>query len=103
MSAAPRTEMIAAAGALEDALQQLTSAYTRYAEAYRVVSRGAHPNENQQLLLEDTIGISRVSGLIVQRLRALGLEAVLQRARALGTIDETWVTALEAKIERFVL
>ena len=36
--------------------------------------------------------------LIVRRMRALGFEAVLQVARTQGTVRETWVEGLAAKI-----
>ncbi|MGH2670875.1 MAG: hypothetical protein ACRD1S_00965 [Vicinamibacterales bacterium] len=102
MSVAQRAELIAAAGALEDALQRLAAARAGYMVAYRAVSRAAHPNLNQQATIEDAIGGARLHGLLVQRLRALGLEAVLQRARTAGTQDETWVAALSEKIRAFV-
>ena len=70
-------EMIAAAGEIEAAAQQLGGAVDRYMTAYRTVSRAAHPSENRQLTLDNTVGTTLFS-LTVRRLRGLGLEPVLK-------------------------
>ena len=90
-------EMLAAAGEIEAAAQQLGAAVARYMTAYRVVSRAAHPSENRQLTLDGTVGTTLFS-LIVRRLRGLGLDPVLKQARVGGVLDESWLPDLEARI-----
>jgi hypothetical protein len=102
MAAAQPAELIAAARAIEDALQHAATAYIRYMTAYQAVSRAAYPSVNDQAMLEETIGAARLHGLIVQRLRALGLEPVLRQARRSGTQGQQWVAELSSKIEQFV-
>ncbi len=103
MADTPRDTMIAALAELEAAL---ASAYARYWEAYRAVSRAAYPADahgNRQVALEAAIGGDRVHGLLVQRLRALGFGPVLTRARTTGTCTAAWVTALTSTIRAVLL
>ena len=83
-----KQHMIAAAGAIERAAQDLGRAVAEYQAAYRTVSRGAHPNANRQLTLEQTVGSAPLHGLLVRRLRALGLGPMLEQGRTAGTIDD---------------
>ena len=43
-----------------------------------------------------------MDGLIVERLRALGLQGVLEQARVDGTVTAAWVDELAEKIEAFI-
>ena len=99
-----RDDMIAALGAIEDALQQLATARRGYLNVYQTVSRAAYhgSEKNRQFTLELTLGSPALDGRIVQRMRTLGLQGVLEAARSDGTIDATWITALSEKVRAFV-
>jgi hypothetical protein len=94
-------EMLAAVDDIEAAAQQLAAAMDRHRRTFRVVSRAAHPDANRQHTLNDRIG-TVVYGLLVQRLRGLGLDPLLKQARTIGSLDETWVHELQARIREFV-
>lgn len=83
-----KQQMIAAADGIERSAREFAAHVTTYLEAYRIVTRAAHPNENQQLTLEQTVGGAALNRLLILRLRALGLGPMLERARTTGMIDD---------------
>lgn len=92
--------MIAAVGEIEAAAQQLASAVDRYVTAYRAVAHAA-ASENRQHTLDGTVG-TKLYELLVWRLRGLGLDSMLKRARTPGMLTDTWVAELDARIRAFV-
>ena len=100
MSAEDQDTMITALGGIEKALQQLATARSHYLDRYRTVSRSAMngPEKNRPFTLELTVGTPALDGRIVQRMRTLGLQDVLEAARSDGTIDESWISQLSEKM-----
>jgi len=99
---ADQDAMIAALGDIEADAQHLAASRARFLNVYQKVYRAAysHPHANQQFLLEQTVGMARLDGLLVQRLRALGLGPVLDVARTDGTVAD--LSALTSKIRASV-
>lgn len=88
MSAA-QTQMITALGKIEQALQDLRTGVADYQSGYRPISRASiDVSATRPDTLEQTVGHAAINDLIVQRLRALGLGAILERARTPGTIAD---------------
>jgi hypothetical protein len=97
---AEQDQMIAAAEGIETALQALATHVTDYDTILHAASRAAYGEGNRQFTLEHTVGV--LPELIVQRMRGLGLDAVLDRARTGGTFSESWVSVLRARIRAHV-
>jgi hypothetical protein len=50
----------------------------------------------------DAINVQRLHGLVIGRMKALGLAPVLEAARTNSQVDAEWVTALSSDIERLL-
>ena len=93
--------MTSALSDMELAAQALATAFTTYMTAYQTIARAAHPDANRQQMLDLAVG-SALPGLLVRRLRALGLGAVLDKAKTSGTLAADWSQALQVTIRGLV-
>lgn len=95
MSATQDT-MIAAAEAMEKAVEQLAAAYGFYTSALVDARRRADRGDD----LEATLGSDRILETIACRLRALGVD--VDRATTGGRVGPEWVSGRTRDIQRLV-
>jgi len=91
-----REQMIEALGEMEDAAQDLERAYTKYLAAAGTLTRDAYPDANRQLTIEAVVGSAVLNTSLVRRIRALGMQGVLDQARTSGTVAD--LRTLRSKI-----
>jgi len=102
-------KLIDAVKAMDQAVQQLATAYQDYSGTFGRASREAFETAGRgdrggtaAFTLQQAVGPVRVHELLVRRLRGLGLGPLLEQARTPGHAGDEWVTRLTAAIERRV-